>query len=206
MSTNRIYGGFQPVTGKNWRCRRYTVASGYDGPVNGIFPGDPVTLVTAGTLELATAGDADLIIGVVSHICAVINGVRQDVKYLPDVHTYSPTGPESANAPWVYVWDDPLCEYVVNVKASHADSDTQAEIYALVGANMDHAALANGDINYGRSSAGLDGNSIEATAQWRITEILRRPGNDTLTAAQTAFQVKCMINEGFMPALSAAGI
>lgn len=198
---NQKFTGFRPVDGKNWRCRRYSVADSYDGPINGLFPGDPVILVTAGTLEHATAG-ATNIVGVVRSISYVSNSVRIDGKYLPDVHTYSPTARGSVNEPWIYVWDDPLCEYVAS-GASHAGSDTAAELHAARGANMDLATLTNGSQYYGWSGAQLDGNPIAATAQFRIEEILRRPGNDT---AAVDWMVRCSVNEGFHATLDNAGI
>lgn len=196
---NVIYGGFHPVDESKARATRYEVASSYG---TAIARGDVMTVVTAGVAEVATAGDSDFITGVCKEVSYVSNGVRIYSTYMPATTVYSPTSRGSRNASYVWVWDDPSIEYWVNVNTSHADSDTAAEVYALVGANMDHVATAPDSV-YKRSNFTLDGNSIEATAQWRIKEVRRIPGNDL---ASIGFQLRVQINEGFHPFYSAAGI
>lgn len=169
---NQIKYGFWPVESKT-RCTRYEIASGY---ATSIFAGDPVTLVTAGTVEQASAGGADLILGVASHFSRVVDGIRQDVKYWPASSTYSPTARGSVNAAYVWVWDDPHCEFWCSV-ASHADTDTEAEVRATLGGNFD-LTFGSGSTTYGTSTCQLDGN-VEATVlRFEIKEFVRVPGND----------------------------
>jgi hypothetical protein len=196
---NIVRGGFRPRRNQGYSSpRRYELASGNS---TAVFPGDLVTLVTAGVVDLVTAGGAPLILGAVSHVSYVLNGVRQYGPYVPASTTYSPTSRGSANATYVYVHDDPGIEYIACL-ASHANTATAALIYAAVGANMDIVATAGSTV-YGRSGHTLDGNPIAGTAQMRILEVLRDPAND-LTSANA--RVVCMINEGFHPFTSAAGI
>ena len=178
--------------------RRYELAS---GNATAVFPGDLVTLVTAGVVDLVTAGGAPLILGAVSHVSFVLNGVRVPGPFIPASTTYTPTTRGSPNASYVYVWDDPSIEYIANL-ASNAGTNTAALIFASVGANMDMVAGAGSTV-YARSGHTLDGNPIAGTAQMRILEVLRNPTND-LTSANA--QVVCMINEGFHPFESPAGI
>jgi hypothetical protein len=197
---NILRGGFHPRKGINAvpKPRRYEVASSYG---TALFPGDVVTLVTAGTVEACTAGGAPLILGVIAHVSYVSNNKRIYGQYIPATTVYAPTTRGSANASYAYVWDDPSIEYIASV-SSHADTDTAAEVYAAVGSNMDLVATAGSTV-YGRSGHTLDGNEVAATAQFRIVEIIRDPAND-LTSAN--FRVACMINEGFHVLTSAAGI
>jgi hypothetical protein len=196
---NLVRGGFHPRRSPaGCSPRRYEVASSYG---TALFPGDLVTLVTAGVVEAVSAGGAPLILGAVSHVSYVSNSVRVFGSYVPATTVYSPTTRGSANATYVYVWDDPAIEYIANL-AAHANTATAALIYASVGANMDIVAGAGSTV-YGRSGHTLDGNPIAGTAQMRILEVLRNPAND-LTSANA--QVVCMINEGFHAFDSAAGI
>jgi hypothetical protein len=194
---NTLFGGFHPVD-SNGRTRRYEVASGFG---TAFFAGDVATATTAGVAEIATAGDADLIIGVVKEVEYTLAGKRVRDTYLPASTTYSPTSRGSRTASYVWVYTDPLAEYWVCID-SHADTDTAAEVYAAVNCNMDHVAGA-GNTVYRRSGFTLDGNTIEATAQWRVLEVRRCPGNDL---ASVNWMARVCINEGFMPVHSTAGI
>ena len=178
--------------------RRYELAS---GNATAVFPGDLVTLVTAGVVDLVTAGGAPLILGAVAMVSFVLNGVRQYGGFIPASTVYAPTTRGSVNASYVWVYDDPSIEYVACL-ASNAGTNTAALIYAAVGSNMDIVANAGSTV-YRTSGHQLDGNPIAGTAQMRILEVLRDPAND-LTSANA--RVVCMINEGFHPFTSGAGI
>jgi hypothetical protein len=194
---NLLRGGFRPkVRGRG--PRRYEVASSYG---TALFPGDVVTLVTGGTVEASTAGDAALILGVVAALSYVASGERVYGRHVPATTVYSPTARGSKNATYAWVWDDPATEFVASV-TSHADTDTAAEVYASVGACMDLVATAGSTV-YHRSGYTLDGNEVAATAQFRIVEIYREAAND-LSAAN--WKAVCMVNEGFHVFHSAAGI
>jgi len=195
--SNIARGGFRPLHPGMHKARRYEVDSGVG---TAIFPGDCVTLVTAGTVQAASAGGADLIIGVVA-ACSFVNSSNQRVygSHIPAGTTYSPTSRGSRNASYAWVWDDPEIEYVAAVSGTN----TAATVYAMVGANADILATA-GDTVYRRSNHQIDGASVNTgTLRFRILDILRDPAQD-LTSANWRAIVK--INEGQDPMFSQAGI
>ena len=193
---NILRGGFHPRrgTGQVPRPRRYEVAS---SNTLAVFAGDAVDLVTAGVVYPAIAGTAT-VLGIVAHCSYVSGGVRIYSNYIPAATVYSPTARGSKTASYAYVWDDPSIEYVVDVNVATTDALNRAG----VGANMDLIATAGSTV-YGRSGHLLDGTYVAGTAQFRIIEMLRQPGNDLASVNQ---KVVCMINEGFVNLLSAAGI
>jgi len=193
---NIVRGGFHPRRGLNTvaRPRRYEVASGYG---TALFPGDLVTLVTAGVVQSAAAGSGT-ILGAIAHVSYWSGTGRIYGQYIPASTTYSPTARGSYQASYAYVWDDPSIEYIASVKVA----TTAALNYAGVGANM-AIAIDAGDTVYGRSGHKLDGTYVAGDAQMRILEMLRTPGNDLTAQYQ---QVVCMINDGFHPFFSNAGI
>lgn len=201
--SNIARGGFRPARGGAVRGpRRYEVVS---GNATAVFPGDVVTLITSGVVQPCTAGDSNLIIGVVAATSWVDStGRRVYGSYIPASTTYSPTARGSKTASYAWVWDDETIEYVATV-ASNAATDTAAEIYAAIGANMDIVANA-GDTVYRRSNHVLDGNPQSSSAQFRILEVLRDPANDISSSSQANWKVICRINKGFMPTESLAGI
>ena len=195
---NTLFGGFRPVYGQRSRATRYEVASGYG---TALFAGDFVTLVTAGTVEACTAGGAPLLLGSIKELEYTLNGQRVRTTYVPASTTYTPTARGSKNATYAWVYDDPAMEYLVCL-ASHAGTDTEAEVHAAIGSNMDLVATA-GNTVYRRSGFTLDGNPIAATAQFRINEVHRIPGR-SLGSANLIVRVS--INEGFHAFHSSAGI
>ncbi len=195
--SNIARGGFRPLHPGMHKARRYEVDSGYG---TALFPGDVVTLVTAGTVQAASAGGADLILGVVAACTYVAaNGQRVYGSHIPASTTYSPTSRGSRNASYAWVWDDPQIEYVASVSGTN----TAATVYAMVGANADILTTA-GDTVYRRSNHQIDGSSVTTgTLRFRILDILRDPAQD-LTSANWRAIVK--IDEGFDPSMSQAGI
>jgi hypothetical protein len=194
---NLLIGGFTPRRGLRavQQPRRYEVASSFG---TAIFPGDFVTIDTAGTAVLAAAGSGT-ILGAVSHVSYWSGTGRIYGQYIPATTVYSPTARGSYQASYVYVWDDPSVEYVASVDVA----TTAALNYAGVGANMDIKVSDAGSTVYGRSGHKLDGTYVAATAQMRIIEMLRSPANDLTLVNQ---RVVCMINEGFHAFTSASGI
>lgn len=195
---NFLIGGFTPRRGIGAvpRPRRYEVASGYG---TALFPGDAVTLVTAGVVQSAAAASGT-VLGIISHVSYWTGApARQYGQYIPANTTYSPTSRGSYQASYAYVWDDPSIEYVVNV----AVATTAALNYAGVGANMNLNVTTGGSTVYGRSGHVLDGTYVAGDAQFRIMEMLRTPDNDLTVVNQ---RVVCRINDGFDPFMSNAGI
>lgn len=194
--SNFARGGFRPKNAGIKPPRRYEVDSNFG---TSVFPGDVVTLVTAGTVQPASAGGADLVLGVVSHCTFVSNGVRVYGSHIPANTVYSPTTRLSKNASYAWVWDDPNVEYIAGVSGTN----TAATVAAMVGANADILATA-GDTIYRRSNHQIDGASVTTgTLRFRILDILRDPVNDLTTANWKAV---VMIDEGQHPFYSQAGI
>lgn len=198
MATNIQRGGFHPRRGIGQvaRPRRYEVVSNNS---TAIFSGDVVTITTAGVVQPTTAGDTDLALGVVAQASYWTGSpARAYSNYIPVSTTYTPTSRGSIQSSYVWVWDDPSIEYIVDVDVG----TTAALNYAGLGANMDLIASAGSTV-YGRSGHHLDGTYVAGQAQFRITEMLRRADNDLTLQYQ---KVSCRINEGSDPFLSLAGI
>lgn len=195
---NLIRGGFRPRHPGVRGPRRYEVDSSYG---TALFPGDAVTLVTAGTVQALSAGGADLFLGVVAYVSYVSGGRRQYGTYIPATTVYSPTSRGSKNASYAWVWDDPTIEYIGSV-ASNSASNTAALAYASVGSNCDITATA-GDTIYAHSNHVLDGNVGTGTLRCRILDVLRDPAQDLASANWKAV---FMIDEGQHPFFSQAGI
>jgi len=202
---NVLRGGFHPIDGIRFKPQIFTVASGY-APANsniGLARGEVVVLTTAGTIEICEAGDADLILGVVTSVkfrgsdgSPVYGGV------LPTGHTYSGAANVSNPlAPVIEVCVDPDMQFFACV----VTGTTNALAYAGVGANMDLSATSATSTSsvYRESLRTLDGTFVAATAQFRIDDIVRGAWNDVTSAS---YQVKCSINEGFHSLYSPAGI
>lgn len=199
--SNILRGGFRPKNPGVKGPRRYEVDSGFG---TAVFPGDVVTLVTAGTVQPASAAGADLILGVVAYCSFVSNSVRVYGSEIPASTTYTPSTRGSKNASYAWVWDDPNIEYIASV-ASNAATNTLATVLASVGANMDITATAGSTI-YHRSGHVLDGNPLTTLHRFRILDILRDPVQDISSASQSNWKAVCTINAGFHPYYSSAGI
>ncbi len=202
---NTFRGGFHPIDGIRFKPQIFTVASAY-APANsniGIARGEVVVLKTTGTIEICEAGDADLILGVVTSVkfrgsdgSPVYGGV------LPTGHTYSgEANVANPNAPIIEVCVDPDMQYYACVAAG----TTSALAYAGIGANMDLSATSATSTSsvYRESLRTLDGTFVAGIAQFRIDDIIRSAGNDVTSAN---YMVKCSINEGFHSFFSTAGI
>lgn len=194
---NIIRGGFKPRSGGILGARRYEVDSSYG---TALFPGDAVTLVTAGTVQALSAGGADLFLGVIA-AASYISNSRRVYGYIPATTVYSPTSRGSKNASYVWVWDDPNLEFIASVSSNSA-TNTAALAYASLGANCDITAGA-GDTIYARSGHTLDGNAGTGTLRFRIVDMLRDPAQDLASANWKAV---VRINEGFHSFHSLAGI
>jgi hypothetical protein len=204
-AVNPVKLGFRPIGGDRIEPRPYSVASGYS-PSNshpGIAPGEVVKLVTAGTVQVADAGDTTLL-GVVAAVKYrdtagnIVSG-----SYIAAGYTFSgqPAAKINPLAPVIYVWDQPNMEYIANV----ATTTTLATFVAGVGANMDLNATSSTGVDtvFARSKRQLDGTFVAGTANFRILELIREPAQDFTVAN---IRVRCMINEGSHVLMSGAGI
>lgn len=185
-------GGFLPVNASTCPSpRRYPVVTAV---ALGIYRGDPVAAVNDGSVVQCPVNNP--VLGVASHFSMVINGRREDVKFIPAGSTYLPVGNESINAIYAYIWDDPLIEYNAAM-AADAGSNTKALDYAAVHGNMDHA-VAVGSAVFGTSNCQLNGIPVAGTAQWRILGVADDLGDD-YTNVLGNVMLRVMINEGFHP-------
>lgn len=177
--TNQPFG-FRPAFHPSGQIRSmpYAIASGYAA---NIFKGDPVKLVTGGTIELMTSdgtrtGTTDTVNGI---------GVFAGVEYLdsdgkPVVSAYWPSGVAATNVR-AYVWDDPEIEFDVQADGSIAAT--------AIGDQADWTGFAapGGSTRTGLSSATLSSTLAGAgvQAQFRVMDITRELDN----AAGDAFTV-----------------
>ncbi len=152
--------GFWPIrhlTGGTIRLSEYTIASAF---ATGIFRGDIVKLVTAGTIEDADAGDRFL--GIFEG-CSYVDAAGNQV--------YSKYWPASTVATFIkaFVYDDPRLVYGVQSAGSTVAAD--------VGELGDHVAGA-GSTNTGQSAHELSGTTSTAYAGFRVIGKIDTPDND----------------------------
>lgn len=172
MSAVNAPFGFRPAyhpTGVH-RAGAYKIASGY---ASSIFKGDPVVLVTGGTIERGAAA-ADLL------------GVFHGVEYV------DATGKPTVSNMWLasttlfagsemnaWVWDNPDTVFEVQGGGSFVQAD--------VGAQAD-VVLAAGDSMTGMSKCTLGAVALAGVqGQFRIVDFSRDPGNapgDAFTVVQ----------------------
>lgn len=172
--SNVLRFGFHPVQGSRARARRYEVASSYG---TALYRGDACTLVTAGTIEKATEGGADLIAGVIKEFEYTSGGKRIRDHYLPATTVYSPTARGSVNASVVWVYDDPDMEFWVPIINPTAAA-SEATNWAGLGANMDIDDVDAGNTTMKRSGHALDGTFSTGAKRCTILELVRVPGRD----------------------------
>ena len=173
MSDTSAPYGFRPIRHPSGciQARPYTIASGY--AVN-LFEGDPVKLVTAGTIQLATSdgtrtGTTDTV-----DVLGVLAGVEYvDSTGKPNISNYWPTGQVATEiVAWVY--DDPETEYAVQADGSIAAT--------AIGDQADFVGFTapGGSTQTGRSLAQLDATLVGAgtQAQFRIIQLFDAVNNE----------------------------
>lgn len=195
---NVVRKGFIPVAADRLEPRPYTVVSAY-APSNslpGLAVGEVVKLAATGTLEVADAGDTN-ILGVIASVkYKDTAGNTVTGGYLPTGYTF--TGDATImnkNAPLIMVWDQPNIEYLASLAGS---ASTLLAHQQGVGGSMDLSATSSTmvDTVFARSLRTLSGTYVAGAAQFKILELFRQP---SLEYASTNMRVRCMINEGFHP-------
>lgn len=190
--------GFLPTRhgagGTPQRLGSYEIANGL---ASDIFAGDPVVLLGSGrTIDLATAGNANLITGIFAG-CRYTDA-NGDVQFRPfwasgTVGTGLQRGDDNPEA---LVYDDPRMEFVVQV------SSASGLVVADVGLLANFVA-GSGNAFTGRSAALLDQTSLNASArQLRILGLSRMPENDYGEFAKA----RVLINNHSYGQLAAAGV
>ena len=172
MSTTTEAFGFRASYHNSGRitAKAYTIASGY---AMNVFSGDPVKLVDAGTIQLATSD------GTRSGTAGGINnlGIFAGVSYDDALGkpTLSPFWPASASATNIVAWvyDDP--ETIFDVEYPNPSAGTTVQ--TAVGEECDWTIASPG----GSTATGLSNTSLTAiqatSGQYQITGITGGPNN-----------------------------
>lgn len=152
------------------RAREYSIASGYAA---NIFLGDPVKLVTAGTIQLGTSDGTRT--GTVDNISLL--GIFAGCSYVdstgkPNYSSYWPTGQVATDIK-AFVYDDPETTFLVQSSGSVAATG--------IGDQADWTGFTapGGSTETGRSHAALSASLVGAgqQGQFRIVEFDRTPDN-----------------------------
>jgi hypothetical protein len=167
-NTNAPHGFEALELGFKYRSHLYRITNNYG---TALYLGDPVAVVTAGTIERATAGSSGVILG-------SIVGIYQQ-------HGPKTTRPENllpisgaTGAPYLaatlgttYDYWALVADEVDQIFLVQEDSDTTPLQYTSVGANADHVA-GTGSTVTGFSGAMIDSSSGNSTAtlQWRLIQ------------------------------------
>jgi hypothetical protein len=168
-----------------------------NGLAEDIFSGDPVVLSGTGRqVILATAGDANLIVGIFAGVR--YTDANGDVQFKPNwvsgtVGTGLQRGDENPEA---LVYDDPSMEFIVQV------NQTAGLVEADVG-QMANFVAGTGNAFTGRSGYELDQTSLAGTSkQLRVLGLARIPENDYGEFAKA----RVLINNHSYGQLAAAGV
>ena len=171
MANTDATRGFWPLrhmTGGTIRMSEYSITSGYG---TGIFYGDAVKLVAAGTIESAAAGDRIL-------------GIFQGVEYTD----------AQGNVVFSKYW--PASTTATNIKASVVDDpnvtfgvqSAGSTVAADIGNLGDHVAGA-GNTSTGISGFELNGTTSTGAAGFRVLRIIDAPNNEAGTNVDLEVQI-----------------
>lgn len=172
MSSVSAPFGFMPVkhpSGQS-RANEYTIASAYAA---NIFLGDPVKLVTAGTIQLGTSdGTRTGTVDNISLLGVFAGCVFTDSTGKPNWSSFWPTGQVATDIK-AYVYDDPDTVYVAQASGSIAAT--------AIGDQADWTGFTapGGSTLTGRSAAQLSSTLTGAgvQGQFRIVEFDRSADN-----------------------------
>lgn len=172
MSATNAPFGFIASKHPSGFCRadEYTIASGYAA---NIFQGDPVKLVTAGTIQLGTSdGTRTGTVAGISLIGIFAGVTYTDAQNKPNFSNFWPTGQVATDIK-AMVYDDPDTDFTVQADGSVAAAGLGDQ------ADWSGFAAPGGSTTTGRSlgtlSATLKGAGNQG--QFRITEFDRSPDN-----------------------------
>lgn len=168
-----------------------------NGLAENIFSGDPVVLTGTGRrIVLATAGNANLIVGIFAGVR--FTDARGDVIFEPNwlsgtVGTGLQRGEDNPEA---LVYDDPRSEFIVQVSSASGLAEVDVGLLA-------NFVAGTGNQFTGRSAYELDQTTLNATArQLRILGLSRIPENDYGEFAKA----RVLINNHSYGQLAAAGV
>lgn len=168
-----------------------------NGLAENIFSGDPVVLTGTGRrIVLATAGNANLIVGIFAGVR--FTDARGDVIFEPNwlsgtVGTGLQRGEDNPEA---LVYDDPRSEFIVQVSSASGLAEVDVGLLA-------NFVAGTGNQFTGRSAYELDQTTLNASArQLRILGLSRIPENDYGEFAKA----RVLINNHSYGQLAAAGV
>lgn len=172
MSATASPFGFIAVKHPNGQTRatEYTIASGYAA---NIFQGDPVKLVTAGTIQLGTSdGTRTGTVADISLIGIFAGCTYTDAQGKPNFSNFWPAGQVATDIK-AFVYDDPETTFVVQASGSIAATAIGDQ------GNWTGFTAPGGSTTTGRSLGSLNSTLIGAAdnAQFRIVEFDRSPDN-----------------------------
>ena len=176
------------------RLGSYEIANGL---ASDIFSGDPVVILGSGrTIDLATAGNSNLIVGIFAGVR--YTDANGDVQFRPFWRTGTVgTGLQRGeDNPEALVYDDPRQEFIIQVSAS-------AGLVVADGGQLANFVSGAGNAFTGRSAFELDQTTLNASArQLRILGLSRIPENDFGEFAKA----RVLINNHSYGQLAAAGV
>ena len=171
--------GFWPsrhLTGGTIRANEYEIADAY---ASNIFSGDIVKLATTGYIQVAAAGDTNLI-GVFQGVqWTASDGEVKFSRYWP-----ASTSVKTGTKVKAFVYDDPNIVFAVQPLSSTAYTKD------MEGANCDIKAEHSGSTSTGQSGMEADISSVgTSTANLRIIRLIDRPDNALGTHAKIEVKI-----------------
>lgn len=167
--------GFRPhrhlTGGDSQRTRQYPIATGY---ATAIGEGDPVALISDGTITVAAAA---------ARVLGVFRGVSYTAADGSQVYTNRWPASTAATNIKADVIDDPM----VTFRVQSGGTPTSANVGELA----DHVTGTPSAFT-GTSTAYLNSSSGTAAKQWRILRVVDEPGNSGIFAS---LEVQCFQHE-----------
>jgi hypothetical protein len=194
MTDNASSYGFRyvrSINGSEPKPFRGRVASGYNptlsGTAYGIWPGDPVTLLSDGTYQVTIGAEGSK--GIISGICVGVGptydgSAMQYKNYVPPNTVYS-TNLERQT----YIWIVPGPGSVFEVDVDDAvTATTEAAYQALCGENADHR-LTTGLQPKANALLDISTHDTTNTLQWRILDVSQTAANQDYSGARVKLLV-----------------
>lgn len=197
MANNTSKYGFRPAFGGQGgipcpKPQRMSVASAYQGQDDAsgfsvdLNIGDPVSLVSTGTVGLANGGDP--VWGVIVGFGYYWDGeVMTPTNRLPGGNTW---GTVEERRPWVWVVPANACQWEVDV-----DENTTATTFAayqlLVGQNIDHQCVGDATTAQARPLLDMATVTVAADTTWRIEAVSQTQDNRDFSGERVKLIVSC---------------
>jgi hypothetical protein len=199
MADNEAYYGFRPYMGnhkgggtchpKTVRC---TVATAYQAQDDGsgfsvdLNIGDPVKLVSTGTIALANTTES--VFGIVAGFEYYWDGdVMRPTNKLPGGNAW---GTVEERRPWVHVIPANACLWEVDVDDS-TTATTFAAYQAFVFENVEHTCVGVSADATATPKLDISGHATTAGLGWRIEGVSQTKSNRDFSGANVKLIVSC---------------